>query len=111
MKSTTGTVWADSSAKYHHSVVKCSHSLSKGDYWSSILHCASHKFELTVTTTQWRQQGMVLFPPPYQIAEESMQSLQNKMWCRQVFFFFISTSRPTKMVMNIRNPKDIISEA
>jgi hypothetical protein len=29
------------------------------------------------------QQGMVLFPPPYQIAEESLQSLQNKMWCRQ----------------------------
>jgi hypothetical protein len=54
---------------------------------------------------------MVLFPPPYQIAEESLQSLQNKMWCRQIgFVFFISTSRPTKMVMKIRNPKDI-SEA
>jgi hypothetical protein len=35
-------------------------------------------FELTETTTQWRQQGMVLFPPPYQIAEESLQSLQNR---------------------------------
>jgi hypothetical protein len=64
------------------------------------------KFELTETTTQWRQQGMVLFPPPYQIAEESLQSLQNKMWSRQVLVFFISASRPTKMVMNICNPKD-----
>jgi hypothetical protein len=26
--------------------------------------------------------------PPYQIAEESLQSLQNKMWCRQRFFFY-----------------------
>jgi hypothetical protein len=56
---------------------------------------------------------MVLFPPPYQMAEESLQSLQNKMWCRQrgCVFFLISASRPTKMVMKIRNPKDIISEA
>jgi hypothetical protein len=53
---------------------------------------------------------MVLFPPSYQIAKESLQYLQNKMfrqrgfvWC--VFF----ASRPTKMVMKIRNPKDIIS--
>jgi hypothetical protein len=56
--------------------------------WSSILHCASHKIELTETTTQWRQQGMVLFPPPYQIAEESLQFLQNKTWCRQRLLFF-----------------------
>jgi hypothetical protein len=31
---------------------------------------------------------MVLFRPPYQIAEESLQSLQNKMWCRQRVDFF-----------------------
>jgi hypothetical protein len=53
---------------------------------------------------------MVLFPSPDKIAEESLQSLQNKMWCRQRCVFFISASRPTKVVMKIRNPKDI-SEA
>jgi hypothetical protein len=52
---------------------------------------------------------MVLFPPPYQTAEESLQSLQNKMWTG--FLKFFNFSRPTKMVMKIRNPKDIISEA
>jgi hypothetical protein len=49
---------------------------------------------------------MVLFPPPYQIAEESLQSLQNKV-CSRVVFFFIYASPPTKMVIKSRNPKDI----
>jgi hypothetical protein len=56
--------------------------------------------------------GCFIPSPPYQIAEECLQSLQNKMWCRQSFFvFFISASRPTKLVMKIRNQKNIISEA
>jgi hypothetical protein len=37
---------------------------------------------------------MVLFPPPYQIAEESLQSLQNKM-CRQRVFGFFYFRLPT----------------
>jgi hypothetical protein len=32
--------------------------------------------------------GMVLFPPPYQIAEESLQSLENKMWYTVVFLIY-----------------------